>query len=62
MCGESSHLALCKNDIQWLNLYEGTTAFAFINMIMTLNSAFYGMKLVEMFGGNNDIDIGLINV
>ena len=48
--------------VMWLSMYEGTTAFAFINMIMTLNSAFYGMKLVEMCGGNNDIDIGLINV
>ena len=43
-------------------MYKGTTAFAFMNMIMTLNSAFYGMKLVEMCGGSNIIDIGFINV
>ena len=48
--------------VMWLSMYEGTTAFAFINLIMTLNSAFYGMKLLEMCGGNNNIDIGLVNV
>ena len=48
--------------VMWLLMYKGTTAFAFMNMIMTLNSAFYGMKLVEMCGGSNIIDIGFINV
>ena len=45
-----------------LLMYMVTTAFAFMNVRMTLNIAFQSMKLVEMCGGSNVIDIGFINV
>ena len=41
-------------------MYKGTTALAFMNIIMTLNSAFQSVKLVEMCGGSNVIDIGFM--
>ena len=43
-------------------MYISTTAFAFMNIIMTLNGALYGMKLVEKCGFSKVIDIGFINV
>ena len=45
-----------------LLMYKGTAAFALRNLKMSLNSSFYGMKLVEMFVGSNVINIGFINV
>ena len=48
--------------VMTLLMYKGATAFAFMNLIMTLNGALYGMKLVEMCGFSIVIDIGFINV
>ena len=48
--------------VMTLLMYKGATAFAFMNIIMTLNGAFYGMKLAETCGSSKVIDIGFINV
>ena len=45
-----------------LLMYKGTAAFAIRNPKMTLNCAFYGIKLVEMCGGSVVININFINV
>ena len=45
-----------------LLMYKGTAAFAIRNLEMSLNSAFYGMKLVEKCGFSNIINIGIIDV
>ena len=43
-------------------MYKGTAAFAMRNLKISLNSTFYDMKLVEMFGDNKFINIDFINV
>ena len=43
-------------------MYKGTAAFAIRNLKMSLNSAFYGIKLVEKYGFSNIIDIGFIDI
>ena len=47
-----------------LLMYKGTAAFAITirNLKMSLNSTFYGMKLVEKCGFSNIINIGVIDV
>ena len=43
-------------------MYEGSITFTWMNLKITLNSAFYGMNLVKMCGGSDVIGNDISNV